>query len=301
MVLTTMVDQLFGTAQHRDARDLSNFLVHMTRSPEDLASIITSGCLEARSRCGLGRKHGEVAGGHHAICLTEMPLAELDRLAKRGKSYGIAFPKDFVLKNGGQPIWYLDHDSAPHAAMEAIMEEVAQRKEWDNPIWALTPFVETVVRSGSTGAKYRDWRWEREWRVPRDMYFDLKDVATLVLLDGAEPVYLEGVELGVPLYRHPKHDYVWVEGPTPAVVAAVERMLELFHENYLSPDDAGLSYVTAEGGYIWVVEEHETEDALANLFGSMPTEIWEDLSGHLNQISGTWASRAEVEGIGTDV
>jgi hypothetical protein len=54
-VSSEIPEHLLGTQQHRNARDLSDYLVHMTTTPQALASIITSGRIEARKPFGLGR------------------------------------------------------------------------------------------------------------------------------------------------------------------------------------------------------------------------------------------------------
>lgn len=79
-------EHLLGTQQHRNARDLSEYLVHMTTTPQALASIITSGRIEARKPFGIGRSLRMVEDKHKAVCFTEMPLSELDRLRDRCKA-----------------------------------------------------------------------------------------------------------------------------------------------------------------------------------------------------------------------
>jgi hypothetical protein len=112
-VSSEVPEHLLGTEQHRTARDLSDYLVHMTTSPQALASIITSGWIEARNRFGLGRGLDVVEKKHLSACFTEMPLSEVDRLRDRSKSWGIAFKREFFLSQGGQRVWYLDVNKSP--------------------------------------------------------------------------------------------------------------------------------------------------------------------------------------------
>src|SRR4051812_13143308 len=64
----------FGSARFPDARDLSEYLVHLTKSEEDLANILLTGHLEARNPFGLGRLVPQVRPIHLSACLTEAPL-----------------------------------------------------------------------------------------------------------------------------------------------------------------------------------------------------------------------------------
>lgn len=132
---------------------MSEFLVHLAKTPEDLASILTQGRIEARTAFGVGGGYAHVRDQHTAVCLTEMPLSELDRMTSRGRSFGLAFKRDFLRERGGaQPVWYLDHDSAQHRAIEGQMAALAAEERWNDQFWKVTPFIDTVQDG------VRDWR-----------------------------------------------------------------------------------------------------------------------------------------------
>ncbi|ALE93783.1 hypothetical protein AOC05_18010 [Arthrobacter alpinus] len=262
----------------------------MTTSPQALASIVTSGRVEARNRFGIGRGLDMVAEKHEAACFTEMPLSELDRLRDRGKSWGIAFKRDFVLQHGGQRVWYLDINGSPYQALHGLKEVAFDHRDWTNPVWDITPFVDQ--RNPGSYA----FEWEREWRVVGGLRFDLEDVVLLIGLDGVEPLLHEKFSVGAPYYDAHDMTYQWDGGTIPEVGANMETTLDEFHSTYLTPDNAGIPY-ESEDGYMWLgcAISIETEDALEDLLPEAPWEVKAALADHLNQISVEWALPEEVD------
>jgi hypothetical protein len=59
-----------GTTQHDNASDLSRWLVHLTRSEEDLISILKTCIIEARLPYGAERAYSAVRNRHRSVCLT---------------------------------------------------------------------------------------------------------------------------------------------------------------------------------------------------------------------------------------
>lgn len=289
-------EHLLGTDQYRNARDLSDYLVHMTATPEALASIITSGRIEARNPFGLGRSLHMVESKHKAACFTEMPLSELDRLRHRRRSWGIAFKREFVLKQGGQRVWYLDTDKAPYQAIHTLKEAAFENRDWGNPIWELTPFVDQWNPD-----KNYTFDWEREWRVVGGLRFDHEDVVLLIGLDGVDPLFHEKFTIGAPYYDARDMTYHWAGETIPEVGANMDAILEEFHAAFITPDDAGIPYDN-EDGYMWesCATDYETEDALEYLLPEAPREILQALADHLNPISIQWALREEVDSRGDD-
>lgn len=283
-------EHLLGTEQHRGARDLSDYLVHMTTSPQALASIITSGRIEAKNRFGLGKGLDVVEMKHLSACFTEMPLSELERLRDRGKSWGIAFKREFVLGQGGQRVWYLDIDRSPYQALNGLKEAAFENRDWTNRIWDVTPFVD----QRNPGIYAFDW--EREWRVVGGLSFDLEDIVVVIGLDGVEPLFHEDFSVGAPYYDARDMTYQWDGDTVPEVGPNMDAILKEFHEAYLTPDNAEISY-DSEDGYVWFgcATCYETEDALEDLLPDAPWEIKAALAAHLNQVSTQWASREEVD------
>lgn len=292
---TELPDHMLGTPHHAEAKDLSSYLVHMTTSAASLANIVTTGKVAARNRFGLGRTLNKVATKHESACFTEMPLTELNRLRDRGKSWGIAFKKEFVERQGGQRVWYLGSESSPYVALHEMKEAAFETRDWENPVWNITPFVDNV-----DPGKYA-FDWEREWRVVGGLHFDLEEVVLLIGLEGVEPLFHESFSIGAPLYDPRDQTYVWDGETIPELGTNLEAVLELFHEEYMSPAEAGLSYTSdseSEDGYWWLgcATRYETEDALFDLLPDAPTEVHEVLSEHLNQVSTGWVYRSESYG-----
>lgn len=297
-VSSEIPDYLLGTQRHRNARDLSEYLVHMTTSPQALASIITSGCVEARKPFGIGRGLQMVRNKHVSACFTEMPLSELDRLRERNKSWGIAFKREFVVEQGGQRVWYLDVDKAPYKAIHAIKEAAFTSKDWANPVWELTPFVDQWNPD-----KNYTFDWEREWRVAGGLKFDLEDVVLLIGLDGVDPLFHEEFTIGAPYYDARNMTYEWDGDTIPEVGANMDAILQEFHTNYITPDNAEIPWDSEDGDYAWAgcATPYETEDALEELLPNAPWEVRQSLANHLNQTSVVWASRDEVDSRGDDI
>lgn len=285
----TTEKQGFGTVQHPEARDLSRYLVHMTRTPERLAEILLSGRVEARTSFGMGGEYSMVKRTHRTVCLTEMPLAEIHRMAEGERRCGIAFPIDMVRAAGGQPVWYVDEGTAQHAGVEQGMADLSRTGDWKNPLWSLTPFIDSVVSDPRPGKNRRDWRWQREWRLQGDLVFDLKDVAILVDLDGdVRPFFsMKDFEIGAPVYSHGLEEHVWVGGSLPSFGAAAKNLLEEFRTTFTTPEAACLGF-DSESGYVWTTEKYETEDALRYLFDSMPLEAHRVFADSLNRESTSW-------------
>jgi hypothetical protein len=297
-VSSEIPEHLLGTQKHRDARDLSDYLVHMTTSPAALASIITSGRIEARNPFGLGCGLHMVEDKHKAACFTEMPLSELDRLRERRKSWGIAFKREFVLKQGGQRVWYLDIDKAPYHAIHGLKESAFESRDWDNPIWNITPFVDQW-----NPEKNYTFDWEREWRVVGGLRFDHEDVVLLIGLDGVDPLFHEKISIGAPYYDAREETYQWFGDTIPEVGANMDAILEEFHATFLTPDNAEIPWDSEDGDYAWAgcATPYETEDALEYLLPEgTPWEVLQALANHLNPISVQWAEREEVDSRGDD-
>ncbi|MFB2572364.1 hypothetical protein [Micrococcus sp. IITD107] len=285
-------EHLLGTEQHRQARDLSEYLVHMTTTPEALGHIITTGHIEARNRFGIGRGIDHVKHKHASACFTEMPVSELDRLRDRNKPWGIAFKREFVLERGGQRVWYLEVDKPPYQALHGMKERAIRLAQWESSIWDVTPFVD----QSKPGTYAFDW--EREWRVVGGLKFEPKDIALVIGLEGVQSLIQEDFTIGAPYYDPRDQAYYWESGSIPEVGANMDALLQKFHENFMSPEDAGLLRdpdSRSGDGYWWegCASRYETEDAVGLLSPDAPEGVRDALRDHLNQVSFAWADRYE--------
>lgn len=278
---------LLGTHAHRDARDLSRWLVHLTRSEDELVSILRTGCIEARNAFGVGRAFSIAAGTHHSVCLTETPLSELERMTKSNnpRPWGIVFDKERLRKRfGAQPVWYLSDTSPEFSAIEAAM--LAGEKDPDAPIWSLTPFIENVR---SIGSRYpSDWRWEREWRVRGDLFFEPNDVKMIILDTRGTPQILEEIDMWVPWAIPGEQPATW-SGGYPSWEDSVERMLDRFSSQYSTPDVAGALWDKEDGVYFYLHGEMvDLDEAMDDAFGKVDTALWDKLYDELSSKSDVW-------------
>jgi hypothetical protein len=102
----------------------------------------------------------------------------LKPLVERRSLYGVGFRKEYVIGQGGAPVWYLEHGGSPYAVLaKQISDRVERGVDPDDFLWKLTPFIECP---GSPGVPRR-YDWEREWRVPGGLNFMPDDVAFLLL------------------------------------------------------------------------------------------------------------------------
>ena len=205
---------------HSDWTDMSDYVVHFTkpvgmrrstpRRPKDTARPSRAELIrEIRARqeaanpsgyypwidiLGEGRlKPGEKPLGaaravsgvehlHRVVCFSEIPLDMLDRLIRRRSLYGVGFRKETLVANGGAPLWYLDKDGAQaKLVQQQIRMPASTGVDPDDPIWKLTPFIDSP--GNYAGREYR-FEWEREWRVVGDFAFKPEDVAFLFLPEG---------------------------------------------------------------------------------------------------------------------
>ena len=191
--------------------DLSTFIVHFTRDYENgraednLLSILTQGCLEARTVFGMAKKLASeskvVADTQRTVCFTETPLEHAwmmtqeieERRDMKFNGYGLAFTKAFARKHGCNPVWYLDMTEGPARgdwltkAVNALVDK-ARKDFWieevgdiytpglaEEPILKLTPFIEQMGTWPKTGTRKEFW-WEREWRCTGGLSFEPSDV-----------------------------------------------------------------------------------------------------------------------------
>ena len=109
-----------------------------------------------------------------AVCFTECPWGSLLRHANRYSSYGIGFTKKLIYSKNGNPVIYAN----PH---------LYKKQEWDDETLAfITPFVpsyapDTVKNVAPFNGKAIDYTHEREWRITKDLKFQYRNVAFVIL------------------------------------------------------------------------------------------------------------------------
>lgn len=280
-----------GTDQHGEASDISRWLVHLTRSQDELISILTTGEIRPRLPYGVGRSYSAVSHLHHSVCLTEIPLHELGRMTTK-RPWGIVFDKERLrAKFDAQPVWYLSNPSPQWDAVKAAMHEA--RDDPHAPIWAMTPFIEGVR---SRRSRYpHDWRWEREWRVPGILEFDLDDVARIVVDHNGALAFFDELPIEVPWVSPGDPTVRWSGGLPPGPGGFFTRqsdttgdMLERFGGQFITLDAAGGGWDRENQVYFASAEILTTPDAIEEAFGYLEAELYEAIYGELNGTSTLW-------------
>ena len=174
-------------------RDYSPFLIHLTRDNEEfsardvLKQILDDKELRAYSftYCFFGKdleaKDKSLQDKFKVVCFTETPLDQIDMLLKRveGKNidlepYGLVFKKEFIRKNGGNPVFYMSTNLARLLWPLYNKGVEIQFSDGENSLLALVTICE----------KWNDWHWEREWRTVGNLKFDLKDIYCGLCIEG---------------------------------------------------------------------------------------------------------------------
>ena len=282
---------LLGTNQHKKARDLSRYLVHLTRSEGDLISILRSGQIEARKPFGIGKGFNIVAKRHYSVCFTEMPLTELERMFVKGRKWGIVFDKERLHQEfGAQPVWYLSRSTPQLEAVKTAMAEAAD--DANAPIWALTPYIENVRPRSSQFPN--DWRWEREWRVRGDLEFDLNDVALLIIDEAGTPALLDQMEIGLPCMAPGDIEATWSGGFTQEWDTETQQMIDRFRDQFSTPEEAGGVWDKEDHQYYGLSGELvETEDAMVEVFGRLMPALHETIYNALEPRTEFWCRAYE--------
>jgi hypothetical protein len=202
-------------------QDMSDYVVHFTRETENNStydnamSILGSRVLYAAHPFGIARNHiqnPDVVSAQQSVCFSEIPLHLLERLSRRRGGYGVGFTKEFILRRGGNPIWYVEHGSDIETALHEIIQRArTTHNSGAEPIWELTPFID--ARGNYPSGPYR-FEWEREWRHVGDLHFEIEDVAFLIipenLHDDARAFFQDALDENIgPAYFCPYIDIGW--------------------------------------------------------------------------------------------
>jgi hypothetical protein len=219
-----------GYRNNASWRDMSEYVVHFTKDGdrsayEVMLSILWSRQLRAAGAFGAARDLGGPAFTQRAVCFSEIPLDRLHRLVERRSRVGIGFNQATLLAAGGGRVWYVDKDSGPAEAVQALRaEKVGPPMATDSPFWRMTPFIDFPGDYG--GTQYR-FEWEREWRVPGDLKFEVADVTFLFIpecLHDNARAFFENVKRdgSGPIYECPFLDPLWTDDRIQQAFAAID-------------------------------------------------------------------------------
>lgn len=171
--------------------DLSFFLVHLTKGEgndpkRNLCEMLTEEpngfCRLVGNPQGLFTKVDDVNSRLiKAVSFTEAPLDQIKHFAhpikgdptRKYSEYGLVFDQEFIRKAGGNPCFYVNTYKDAELK-KAVLDLVDVPRFADRKFAKLFPFFNIF---GPAGRGYpSDFYWEREWRVPGDLWFTHKNV-----------------------------------------------------------------------------------------------------------------------------
>lgn len=161
--------------------DLSGYVYHLTKAEISKGKEILSALdrllkiISERKINGSTTESGFITGNRKAVCFQDAPISGIvqnvlheDSYRKelggkiRYTNFGLAFPKPYIFRNGGRPVFYEDKE---------IAKKILPRDEW----WRIVDYNLT------DGKNIVDWTHEREWRMPTNEFnFDLSKATILV-------------------------------------------------------------------------------------------------------------------------
>jgi hypothetical protein len=175
-------------------RDYSPFLVHLTKDGVDvlgdpcvsakdvLDKILSEKTLKAYNHFCLfspnlnETKDDNLQNKFKVVCFTETPIDQIDVLLAevtgrvfKPKPYGLVFQKEYVRREGGNPIFYTTKEIARplwQSYWPLCNGSIQQSSEELCKLLALV----SVCEEGN------DWHWEREWRIVGDLKFSLTGI-----------------------------------------------------------------------------------------------------------------------------
>jgi Protein of unknown function (DUF2743). len=260
---------------------MSDYLVHFTDTAGNLGKILAQGSIRAGGPHGWGRNVTEVSDGHLSACFSEIPIDLLDRLRSRHGHYGVGFRRDFIRTAGGARVWYLDRNTPAGQHLFERIRQLLTAQDFDDKIWQLTPFIDPVIPG-----RY-EWDWEREWRVPGGLRFELKDVVFIIAPDEDKHAVIENLSLDAPFLNPDDMEEFW--NAVPQLGDFFDGLIARFLERFEDPIES----LPWDDGYVWIVEQWSTEDAVDYLFDDLQDAVRERLCSHLNEISLEWVDTEE--------
>lgn len=110
-----------------------------------------------------------------AVCFTECPWSSLIAHAEQYSPFGVGFEKGRVFAAGGGPAYYVRND-------------LFSQQDWQGTNYTfVTPYWPSFRPASKAEYDKRshpiDYLHEREWRVPHDFTFTLKQVEFVILPD----------------------------------------------------------------------------------------------------------------------
>jgi hypothetical protein len=290
-----MHDQQLGVPDrllHPKWRDMSDWVVHFTGTENNLQSILAEGVVRPSGPFGNGRNVTEVRARHLSACFSEIPLDHLGRLYERRGRWGVGFPKRVIDEAGGARVWYLEKGVGPEPALFRMHGDCLRAQDFEHPFWSLSPFIDVM----SDDYQYR-FDWEREWRVPGGLEFEMADVAFLLVPDDETSIrVVDQLARAVPTFL--AIGPAGLAGAPEQLGDEADHLIAVLAEQFLDPVEVLYWDGEDESGYFWPVQRWATEDAVDEVFGGLDDDARNRLIRELDAISHLWVRRSDWDALG---
>ena len=174
------INSTFWKERHLSRRDLTTQIVHLTKPSieegtkhNSLINLLR--ILKSRTIFGSTTETGFIIGNTPAVCFQDIPLHYLEKNLKyekhlrenssnkkiRYSSTGLIFSKPYIYAKKGRPVIYESTQKA---------KRILPPSEY----WRIVNFDLSDTKN------IVDWTHEREWRIPGDFKFELKEVTIVV-------------------------------------------------------------------------------------------------------------------------
>jgi hypothetical protein len=175
--------------------DFSDYVVHFTKAGpplglgvrktrveglDEIAELSAYDRLQAILESGLIRATNMPHTDRPCVCFTECVWGSLLDHAERYSCYGIGFHKTLLFSEGGGPVFYMRQD---------LYQAQSEHGGFDDAVWPfVTPFAppyapDDHLEQYRAGKGPIDYSHEREWRVPKDVPFDLAADVSFIIVD----------------------------------------------------------------------------------------------------------------------
>lgn len=159
----------------------TNSIVHYTKNLENLLQILKTGFSMKYCREDFFWKESTLKYAYPMVCFCDIPLSEVKKHLDSYGHYGIGLKKDWAIKNGLNPVLYLEKQSSlSESLMQQIMRFHKNKKEvlinpeikkidevWRQELITLCSYVKNydgdLIIESETKKDYRFYD-EREWR-----------------------------------------------------------------------------------------------------------------------------------------
>ena len=174
--------------------DLSSGVCHFSKDKgkQNVLDVLFSILKENKLR-GSSTSEGFIHGNIPAVCFQDAPLTglcqnlyyeqkyrEVNHSSKiRYRATGIMFRKPYIYAKGGRPVIY----DKPEDAKLYLSKE-----NW----WRIVNY------DLSDKNNIIDWTHEREWRVPKEFIFDLKEATILLVHEGQYKKFMDKCKIDWP-------------------------------------------------------------------------------------------------------